>query len=165
MSNITKRITRFALLVTVLILAFSAVAGAQPFRRGGLGVRIAPRTYFTLGVPFYDPFWGGYYPYGVYPYVVRSATATVRVEAVPKQAEVFIDGYFAGAAGKLRTTPGGHAITLYLPGYRTVTQNIYVAPDATYKMQDTMDKLGPGEVSAPPPVPAALAPAGMPRQN
>jgi hypothetical protein len=38
-------------------------------------------------------------------------------------------------------------------GYRTVTQNIYVRPGSTFKMNDTMDKLGAGEVSAPPPSP------------
>jgi hypothetical protein len=83
------------------------------------------------------------------------------VQVAPKQTEVYVDGYYAGTADefdgvfkRLHTTPGGHAITLHLEGYRTVTESIYVAPDSTVKMQDTMDKLGPGEVSAPPPPPA-----------
>jgi PEGA domain len=93
---------------------------------------------------------GSYYPYS---YVVEHPTATVRVEGVPKQVEVFVDGYFAGTGGKVRTTPGGHAITLYLPGYRTVTENIYVAPGSTYKMREAMDRLAAGEASALPPAP------------
>ena len=79
------------------------------------------------------------------------------MEGVPKETEVFVDGYFAGTAGTVATTPGGHAITLFLPGYRTVTQNIYVRPDSTFKLNETMNRLGPGEVSAPPPSPDAPA--------
>jgi hypothetical protein len=36
----------------------------------------------------------------------------------------------------------------------TVTQNIYVTPDNTFRLQLAMDKLTPGEVSAPPPLAA-----------
>jgi hypothetical protein len=87
--------------------------------------------------------------------------ADVRVLATPKEAAVYLDGAYAGVVGdfdgvfsRLHTTPGGHAVTLYLEGYRTVTRNIYVAPDGTLKLQLAMEKLGPDEVSAPPPKPA-----------
>lgn len=160
MTTVTKRITKFPLLVAVLICTCSAAAQAQPFPHGGFGFRAgiyAPRFWG----PYYSPFWGPYYPsYGVYPYLRVQRTADVRVEAIPKQAEVFIDGYYAGVASdfdgtfkRLHTTPGGHAITLFLPGYRTVTQSIYVRPDSTFKMNETLDKLGAGEVSTPPPSP------------
>jgi PEGA domain len=154
MSNITKRITKSVLLVAALIVTVSTAAQAEPFRGGGFGGRFGPRLGIRIG-GFYDPFWGPYYPYGAYPYVVVHATSKVRVEGVPKETEVFVDGYFAGTAGTVPTTPGGHAITLFLPGYRTLTQNIYVRPGSTFKMNDTMDKLGPGEVSAPPPSPGS----------
>jgi hypothetical protein len=81
--------------------------------------------------------------------------------ATPKQAEVYVDGFYAGVVDdfdgtfqRLHTTPGGHAVTLHLEGYRTVTQNIYVAPDETLKLQLAMDKLRPGEASDPAPLPA-----------
>jgi hypothetical protein len=44
---------------------------------------------------------------------------------------------------------------LHLEGYRTVTQNVYVRPDSTYKLNETMEKLAPGEVTAPVPLPTA----------
>ncbi len=47
---------------------------------------------------------------------------------------------FDGTFKHLQTTPGGHTITLHLEGYRTVTENIYVRPDETVKMKDTMEK-------------------------
>lgn len=109
---------------------------------------------------FYDPFWYPYYSYGAYPVGVPSA-GEVRVLATPKQAEVYVDGFYAGVVDdfdgtfqRLHTTPGGHAITLHLEGYRTVTQHIYVAPDETLKLQLAMDKLRPGEASDPAPLPA-----------
>jgi hypothetical protein len=154
MSNITKQIMTSVLVATALIVTVSATAQAQPFRHGGFGVRVGPRIGIGFG-GFYDPFWGPYYPYGAYPYVVVDPTGWVRVKGVPKETEVFVDGYLAGTAGTVSTTPGGHAITLFLPGYRTVTQNVYVRPGSTFKMNDTMEKLGAGEVSAPPPSPAS----------
>jgi hypothetical protein len=129
--------------------------------RGGFGYGFGYSPLFYG----YDPFWGPY-PYGYgYPYSVR-AQSSVRVEVMPKQAEVYVDGYRAGVADDfdgifkhLQTTPGGHSITLYLPGYRTVTQSVYVAPDQTFKLRDTMEKLAAGETSEQPPLPAhRLAP-------
>ena len=79
----------------------------------------------------------------------------------PKQAEVYVDGFYAGLADefdgvfkRLHTTPGGHAITLHLEGYRTVTENIYASPDSTFKLRDTMEKLAAGETSEAPPLPS-----------
>jgi PEGA domain len=151
MSNITKRITNIALLVAALTVTASTVAQAHSFGHVRVGIGV--------GRPFFDPFWGAYYPYGFYPggypYVGQSLTGHVHVEGVPKQTEVFVDGYLAGTAGTVTTTPGGHAITLYLPGYRTVTQSVYVPPGSTLKVNRPMDPLGAGEVSAPPPSPAS----------
>ena len=97
-----------------------------------------------------------YAGYGAYP-IGGSLPGDVRVLATPKQAEVYVDGFYAGVVDdfdgtfqRLHVTPGGHAITLHLEGYRTVTRNIWVTPDDTLKLQLSMDKLRPGEISAPP---------------
>ena len=136
MLSITKKA---ALLTAVLVMIGASSANAQPFRGR-----------------FVHPFWGPYaYPYGVYPYGAYRVypfgarrEADVRVEVTPKQTEVFVDGFYAGVADdfdgvfkRLHTTPGGHAITLRLEGYRTVTENIYVSPDSTFKLRDTMQRL------------------------
>ena len=122
---------------------------------------------------FYDPFfWGPYpywgwgypYPYEAYPYDL-TPSGSVKTDVTPKQTEVYVDGYYAGVADsfdgafkRLHTSPGGHTFSLRLEGYRTVSQNIYVRPDSTYKLSEAMEKLAPGEVSAP--VPAPTRPAG-----
>jgi len=138
-----------------------------------------PRSHFrgghgpiVIGGGFFDPFWGPYYPYWYgygypysygYPYGVYDS-GSVRTEITPKQTEVYVDGYYAGVADdfdgafqRLHTTPGGHAVTLRLEGYRTVTQNVYVRPDSSSKLKATMEKLAPGEVSQPVPLPARPA--------
>jgi hypothetical protein len=125
-----------------------------------------PRGHIIVG-GFYDPFWSPYYPYGYgypypyWPYVNSSADGSVKTEITPKETEVYVDGYYAGVADdfdgafrRLHTTPGGHAITFHPEGYQTVTENLYVRPDSTVKVKETMEKLAPGEVSEPVPVPA-----------
>lgn len=153
MSAIMKRA---ALLTGVLVLILGSAANAQAFRGRFPVVRA------HLYAPFwYDPFWGPYpYSYGVYPFGARP-DADVRVEVTPKQAEVYVDGFYAGVADdfdgvfkRLHTTPGGHAITLHLEGYRTVTENLYLSPESTFKLHDTMDKLAAGETSEAPPLPS-----------
>jgi hypothetical protein len=152
MSGVTRKI---ALLVPVSLLLVGASASAQPFR--GRAV-LVPRAY--VYAPFYDPFWryDPYYPYAGYP--AGRPYADVRTQVTPKQAQVYVDGFYAGVAGdfdgvfkRLHLTPGGHAITLYLDGYRTVTQDVYVRPDATFKLNDTMERLSAGQTSEPPPPP------------
>ena len=61
---------------------------------------------------------------------------------------------FDGVFKRLHMTPGGHAITLHLEGYRTVTENIYAAPDHTTKLRETMQRLAPGETSTAVPLPS-----------
>jgi len=85
----------------------------------------------------------------------------VRTHVTPKDTGVYVDGFYAGRAEdfdgvfkKLHVAPGGHAITLYLDGFRTTTQEVYVRPDSTFKLNTTMEPVAPGEKSAPVPVPA-----------
>lgn len=156
--SMTTKMKKSTLVLAVLALAWSTAAHAQPIRGR---VFVAPRGYVSS--PFlYDPFWGPYYGYGAYPYAATAGRsgADIRVQATPKDAGVYVDGYYAGVASdfdgvfkRLQTSPGGHAITLHLEGYRTVTQNVYVRPGSAFKLHETLDTLAAGEASAPPPRP------------
>jgi len=145
----------------------------RPHSDGPRGHFDRPHGHIIVGGRFYDPFWGPFYWYGYgYPYgygywhgypdwpydYSSSITGNLKTEVTPKQTEVYVDGYFAGIADdfdgvfqRLYTSPGGHAVTLRLEGYRTITRNIYVRPDTTYKLKETMEKLAPGEVGEPVP--------------
>jgi hypothetical protein len=126
------------------------------------------------GHVFVNPFFGfypyGYFPFDVYPYADYSygwnLDSGVKVKVEPKNAQVFVDGYYAGQVDQfdgvfqsLHVTPGGHTIALYLDGYRTVSRTIYAGPGATVTVTDEMRPLAAGEVSTPPEPPAdATAP-------
>jgi len=126
---------------------------------------------FFIGGGFFDPFWGAYYPYGLFPFAYYPYSAyaysltldsDVKVKVIPKDAQVFVDGYYAGVADNfdgafqhLPVTPGGHVITVYLDGYRTMSRSIYVQPGSTVTFSDRLEKLAPGEVSDPPSPPAS----------
>jgi hypothetical protein len=108
------------------------------------------------------PAWAqwGPYPYP-YPYRWAGPEADVRVIAKPRNAAVYVDGYLAGIVDdfdgtwqRLRVTPGQHEITLYLEGYRTVTQKLYLQVNGTQTLRTDMEKLPEGEKSEPVPVPA-----------
>jgi hypothetical protein len=141
--------------ITIGLLMLGAVSvSAQPRR----GVVIVPHSVYR-SFP-YDPFWGSWYPYTyTYPYVARSS-ANLRTDVTPKDTEVYVDGFYAGQAGKfngmfqrLHLRPGGHSITFHLEGFRTMTQEVYVAPDSTFTINSTMERLAAGEASAPVPAP------------
>jgi hypothetical protein len=152
MSAITKQVIALAAGMT---LVGAVSASAQP-----RGVVVVPRA--TIVRPFvHDPLWGPWYGYGYpyygYPYYARPDT-DIKTHVTPKNAEVYVDGFYAGRAQdfdgvfkKLDVAPGGHAITLYLDGYRTTTQEVYVSPDSTFKLNATMEALPAGEKSAPVP--------------
>src|SRR5437868_7128563 len=96
-------------------------------------------------------------PYG---YRYAAPDAAVKFDVKPKEAAVYVDGYYAGlvddydgAFQRLRTAPGGHEITVYLEGYRTYTERAYLTPDNTLKIRHRMERLGPGETAQRPPAP------------
>jgi hypothetical protein len=103
------------------------------------------------------------YPYGGY----ARSLASVRVLVTPKEAQVYVDGYYAGIVDdfdglfqRLHVPAGEHEFVLYLDGYRTVHQKVYLTPDATYKLRYTMEKNLAGEASEPPPAPPEPNAAG-----
>jgi hypothetical protein len=137
------------------------------------------------GAPFYGswyfgyPYYGGYfgvgfgygygygYPYygyapGPYPYAYPyyyDGSASLRVQVSPRQAEVYVDGYYAGVVDnfdgtfqRLDIQPGQHDIQLYLPGHRLMERHLYLQPGRTTSIKYAMEPLGPGEVEPAKPI-------------
>ncbi len=110
--------------------------------------------------PFwYGPYWGDpYYRYWGPSYYDNSAE--LRLEVKPKDAQVYVDGYYAGIVDdfngvfqRLRIRPGRHELAIYMPGYRTVRQNLYLSVGQDSKVKFDLVALGPGEQNEPPPQP------------
>jgi hypothetical protein len=168
-----KRLIVLAALATVMFLGSTRVTEAQ-YRHGGVVVVGVGGGYYGSAYGLYDPWygyegqWGYPYPYPP-PYRYRAviADASVRIEVTPKEAEVYVDGYYAGIVDdfdgvfqRLHTRPGAHEIELYLDGFRTVKQNVYLPVNDTFKIKYTMERLAAGEQPEPRPQPADQ-PAGQ----
>jgi len=70
----------------------------------------------------------------------------------PREAEVFIDAWYAGTVGdfdgsfqRLRLYPGEHTVEIFLPGHRLLTEKIYLQPGKTFTMRAALEPLAPGE--------------------
>jgi hypothetical protein len=108
---------------------------------------------------FYSSFWW-YPPYG-YPYYWGATGANIKVQVQPKSAEVYVDGHldgivdqFDGMFQNLVVDPGSHDITIYLEGYKSIVQKMYLSIGSSYKIKGTLEKLAPGEPNEPRPAPA-----------
>jgi hypothetical protein len=107
----------------------------------------------------------------------QSRTVGIRTEITPKEAQIYVDGFFSGTAGdfgglfkRLRVQPGQHEIVLYLKGYKTIRQTLDVKPGSDYTLRQKLQPLAAGESSEPPPTaaapaeqPGAMPPGGAPR--
>jgi hypothetical protein len=140
----------------------STDVSAQPRRFA----RPAVRSVVVLGAyyrPFlYDPWYFPYYPYGWYPPFaygpVYPQDSSLRLQVSPRETEVFVDRYYAGTVDdfdgffqRLHLEPGEHEVTLYLQGYRTANQMIYLQPGGTFRIRHTMEALPPGTPQDPRP--------------
>jgi len=126
-------------------------------RIGSFGAVLAAATLGLAATASAQVVVGGY-PYPAYRYAAPDAA--VKFDVKPKETMVYLDGYYAGivddfdgAFQRLRTQPGGHELTLYLEGFRTYSERIYLSADNTFKLKHRMEKLASGEVAERPPAP------------
>lgn len=109
-----------------------------------------------------------YPPY--YPgYRYAAPESDLKVDVQPKEAAVYVDGYFAGkvdefdgAFQRLHVSPGEHEITVYLEGYKSLHEKLYLSPNSTRKIEGSLERLSPGEPPEAMPVPVEPPPPGEP---
>lgn len=127
---------------------------------------------------WYDPWGPGYVGYPYYQLPIYGPgrydmSGSVRVQVSPREAEVFVDGYFAGNVDdfdgvfqRLNIEPGEHEVEIHLEGYRAFRQRFYLQPGKSFNIRHTMEPLGPGEAAPPRPQTAPLqGRAGGPRYD
>lgn len=124
-----------------------------------------PRWWFPwgLGPYWYGPYWYGYGYDGYSGYY--DDDGSLKLDVKPKDAEVFVDGYYAGRVDdfdgvfqSLRVAPGAHTVTLWCKGYKSLTQQVYVQTNETMKVHHQLEPLAAGESQEPRPVPPPEAP-------
>ena len=166
-----KFVVLFALIATVLIgSAASSEAQVRGHLHGGGGARVVVvgggyySPYYYDPFFFADPWYGVQYPYPPppygYGYRMAEPDSSVRLDVKPKQAEVYVDGYYAGIVDdfdgtfqRLRVEPGEHEIELWLDGYHTVRQKVYLTPNNTFRVKYQMERLASGQAPEPKPQP------------
>lgn len=180
--------------MAVMLWPAEAAAQRRPVYRSphtsvrvGVGVGYY-RPYYPYYSPFY-PFYGSFgfgwspyygypygYPYYAYPYqgyYYGRAWASARIEVKPRNAQVFLDGYYVGLVDefdgvfqRLDLPTGDHEISVYLPGYRTYRQRTLFRPGENYHFKAILEPLAPGTAAEPQPqpVPNAADPYAAPRQ-
>jgi PEGA domain len=117
---------------------------------------------FGLGYLYYDPFWSGGYGYspgyyggygygyggsGGYTQSVRD-TGSLRLKIKPRQAQVFVDGYFVGEVDsfdgmfqKLGIDSGGHKIEIKADGYEPAQFDVLVTPGETVTYKGELKRI------------------------
>jgi len=172
------------LAAAVALWPADAAAQRRVIRRGPTRV-VHLGVGFGYGYPiyaspyFYDPFWlGPYdyqirrYPYPPYGYGYYDSSADLRIQVTPRQAEVYVDGYlvgtvdhFDGTFQRLRVPLGEHEVTIYAPGYKSITERMFFRPFESYHIKDTMQPLPAGDTGEPRPAPSERAPAQGPAER
>lgn len=113
----------------------------------------APCPYFVYGCYGVLPL-AAAYPYPLfYPALFPPAYfasfvphGTVKLEASPARASVYIDGAYAGSANRLKTFPlasGAYDLEVRTSGYQAFHQRIYILTDRTLKIAAHLSPLPP----------------------
>jgi hypothetical protein len=103
---------------------------------------------------FYAPWsliWatGGYGPFPGFR-TTTFDTGSVRLKIRPRDAQVFVDGFFAGVVDEfdgvfqsLRLAPGGHKLEVRMPGFESLTLDLHVQPDRRLTVSEAMKPSSP----------------------
>lgn len=142
------------LVLLAVLLVWPAWADEKPrkVRLGGIFVS-AGYSHFS-GRPYYYGPWGPYFypPYFSHPYFYHPYYGTgfarglhqgeVKLRTARKDAEVFIDGAYAGTArdlGTLWLDPGAYNLEVRDPGRTPYTRRIYVLSGKTLRIDATRE--------------------------
>jgi hypothetical protein len=121
-----------------------------------------PAWYGGYGPPWYPYGWygGPYYP--PYGYGFYDSSGAAKIEVKPREAEVYVDGHLVGRVDdfdswfqRLHVAPGEHQLEIYLPGHRTLRENVLFRPGATLKISGALEPLPAGTPDEPRPAPKA----------
>ena len=123
---------------TVIVDRGGYYGGFYPWGWGGIGLG----GYYG----YYDP-WGWYDPYPPAVYATDGYDGALKIKVKPRDAEVYVDGYFAGEVDdydgvfqKLRLEPGPHRIEIRLEGYEPLTFEVRIQPDRTITYKGELKK-------------------------
>jgi hypothetical protein len=118
----------------ILVLAGALMMMAPVAASAARGVVVVRGGYFGGG-PYWGPYWGSYWGPGyVGPYYAYPNSGEVKLDTKVKDAEVFINGAFAGTTHDnktMRLRPGNYDIQIREAGRMQFAQQVYVIAGKT----------------------------------
>ena len=151
--------------MNVVTPALRYYRGYSPWGFGGVGFGSYYGSFYDPYV-FYDPFspwygsyrsygnygYGAYgypsYAYGYPPSYATFADGELRLKIKPRDAQVFVDGYYVGIVDdfdgifqRLHLDSGVHRVEVRAPGYETLSFDVRISPDHTTTYQGELKKI------------------------
>lgn len=136
-----SRILKFSAIALLSVFMFVPPASAHPHS----GVVVGGGFGYGPGWGWYGPAWGWYGtgwwygPYSGYPYAYYPDAGAVKIVNTAKDAQVYVDGGYAGTVGKLKKfplRPGNHNIELRDPsGHVFHQERVHVIPGKTIEIE------------------------------
>lgn len=115
--------------------------GYYPWGWGGLGLGGYYAGYYDPWYDDYPGYGGGYYAGGY--------EGSLRIKVKPREAEVYVDGYFAGQVDdfdgtfqSLKVESGPHRIEVRAEGYEPLFFDVRIQPDRTITYTGELKKVG-----------------------
>ena len=100
---------------------------------------------------YYDPWFGGYPGYDdpqAPTYLGSTDEGSLRLKIKPREAEVYVDGYFVGIVDdfdgifqRLRIASGSHRIEVRADGYEPLSFDVRITPDRTTTYQGALKRI------------------------
>ena len=128
---------------TTVVTGGGYYGGFYPWGWGGLGLGGYYGYYdpWDYGDPYGDPYQPSVGYYG--------RDGSLKLKVTPRQAEVYVDGYFAGAVDdydglfqRLQLVPGPHRIEIRLDGYEPLSFDVRIDSGHTVTYKGEMQKRG-----------------------
>jgi len=123
---------------------YSYPRSIYPYGVGGFGLGYFYYDPYLWGpgyAPYYDPYYSGGY-YGGYDSGGGYATGELRIDVRPRDAQVYVDGYYAGVVDdfdgvfqSLKLEEGPHTLRIVAPGFEPLDFSIrvFAGRKLTYK--------------------------------
>ena len=118
---------------------WSLIYGSIGFSNYGYYGAFAPSTYYYGYGGNYGP--GSYSPWQTSGYDIGG----IRLQIRPRDAQVFVDGYYAGLVDdfdgtfqSLRLDAGGHKIEIHMPGFEDLELDVHVQPGRTITLREEL---------------------------
>jgi hypothetical protein len=122
----------------ILAGALMILAPMSASAMGRVGIVVGGPVFYG---GYYSPFWGSYWGPGYGPYYAYPNSGEVKLDTKVKDAQVFIDGSYAGTTKENKTMhlrPGSYNLEIRKGGQTQFSEQVYVNAGKTIHLQPAL---------------------------